>query len=144
MNATLEDAIIIAAQAHRGQKDKKGVTYILHPLRLMLRMQSEVEMMVAVLHDALEDTDLTIDQLQDKDFPQEVLKAVECLTRKDNESYDKFIERVRTNPTALRVKVADLEDNMDIKRIIAVTSRDLERLEKYHKAWSLLTKDLES
>src|SRR5688572_12689020 len=111
--ATLEDAIAIAAQAHRRQKDKAGAAYILHPLRLMMRMKTESEKIAAILHDVVEDTGWTIEMLRDQDFSEEVLEAVECLTKREGESYEEFIERAGTNPVARRVKIADLEDNMD-------------------------------
>lgn len=138
--ATIEDAITIAAQAHKGQKDKAGSAYLLHPLRMMLQMNSEAAMMAAVLHDVVEDTDWTLEQLREEGFPDEVLEAVDCLTHRDEESYQEFVERVRTNPIARQVKVADLEDNMNVRRINQLGEKDLERLEKYHKAWCVLTK----
>ena len=137
--ATIEDAITIAAQAHKGQKDKAGSPYLLHPLRMMLRMNSEATMMAAVLHDVVEDTDWTLARLREEGFPDEVLEAVDCLTHRDGESYQEFVERVRTNRIARQVKVADLEDNMNIMRINQLGAKDLERLEKYHKAWCVLT-----
>ena len=138
--ATLEDAISIAALAHRGQKDKAGAPYLLHPLRMMLRMKSEAAMMAAVLHDVVEDTDWTLARLREQGFPEEVLEAVECLTHNEGESYDEFIERARKNHIAREVKIADLEDNMNIQRINEMGAKDLERLRKYHGAWCLLTK----
>lgn len=138
--ATLEDAISIAALAHRGQKDKAGAPYLLHPLRMMLRMKSEAAMMAAVLHDVVEDTDWTIEGLREQGFPKEVLAAVGCLTHRDGESYEEFIGRVQSNQIAQQVKIADLEDNMNIQRIGQLNSKDLERLEKYHRAWCVLTK----
>lgn len=137
--ATIEDAITIAARAHKGQKDKAGSPYLLHPLRMMLRMNSEAAMMAAVLHDVVEDTDWTLERLREEGFPDEVLEAVDCLTHRDEESYQEFVERVLTNPIARQVKVADLEDNMNIRRISQLGKKDLERLEKYHKAWWVLT-----
>lgn len=138
--ATLEDAVSIAALAHRGQQDKAGAPYLLHPLRLMLRMKSEAAMMVAVLHDVVEDTAWTIEQLREQGFPDEVLEAVECLTRRGGESYEEFIRRAQKNQVAREVKVADLEDNMNIQRIGQISAKDLERLERYHRAWCVLTK----
>ena len=138
--ATLEDAVSIAALAHRGQKEKAGAPYLLHPLRMMLRMKSEAAMMAAVLHDVVEDTDWTLERLREKGFPEEVLQAVECLTHNEGESYDEFIERVRKNHIAQEVKIADLEDNMNIQRINEMGAKDLERLGKYHRAWCVLTK----
>lgn len=137
--ATIEDAISIAALAHKGQKDKAGAPYLLHPLRMMLRMNSEAAMMVAVLHDVVEDTDWKLEQLHEAGFSDEVIEAVDCLTHRKGESYEEFVERVRTNPIARQVKVADLEDNMNICRISQLGAKDLERLEKYHRAWCVLT-----
>jgi (p)ppGpp synthase/HD superfamily hydrolase len=137
--ATVEDAISIAAQAHKGQKDKAGAPYLLHPLRMMLRMTSESAMMAAVLHDVVEDSDWTLEQLREKGFSAEVLEAVECLTHRNEESYQEFIERVQTNPIARQVKIADLEDNMNIQRINKISPKDLQRMEKYHRAWCVLT-----
>ena len=138
--ATIEDAISIAAQAHKGQKDKAGAPYMLHPLRMMLRMNSEAAMMAAVLHDVVEDSAWTLERLRGEGFPDEVLEAVDCLTHRDGESYQEFVERVQTNPISRQVKIADLEDNMNIRRINQIGAKDLERLEKYHKAWCVLTK----
>jgi (p)ppGpp synthase/HD superfamily hydrolase len=133
--ATLEKAILIAVQAHQGQQDKAGEPYILHPLRVMLRMGSETEMIAAVLHDIVEDTDWAPADLRKKGFSDEVLKVVDCLTRREKENYEEFIERVKLNASARKVKLADLEDNMDIKRISKPTEKDWERLKKYHRAW---------
>jgi (p)ppGpp synthase/HD superfamily hydrolase len=137
--ATVEDAVSIAARAHRGQKDKAGATYLLHPLRMMLRMDTEAAMMAAVLHDVVEDTEWTLERLREAGFSDEVLEAVDCLTHREGESYQQFVERVRTNPIARRIKIADLEDNMNVRRINQLGPSDLERLEKYHRAWRVLT-----
>ena len=137
--AIIEDAVSIAAQAHRGQKDKAGAPYLLHPLRMMLRMDTEAAMMAAVLHDVVEDTDWTLERLREVGFSEEVLEALDCLTHREGESYQQFVERVRTNPIARQVKIADLEDNMNVRRINRLGPRDLERLEKYHRAWRALT-----
>lgn len=137
--ATVEDAVSIAARAHRGQKDKAGAPYLLHPLRMMMRMDTEAAMMAAVLHDVVEDTEWTLERLREAGFSEEVLEAVDCLTHREGESYQEFVERVRTNPIARRVKVADLEDNMNVRRINQLGPKDLERMEKYHRAWRVLT-----
>lgn len=139
--ATIEDAISVAARAHKGQKDKAGAPYLLHPLRMMLRMDSETAMMAAVLHDVVEDTEWTLKRLREAGFPEEVVEAVDCLTHREGESYEEFVGRVRENPIARQVKVADLEDNMNIRRIGQLGARDLERLEKYHRAWRVLTSE---
>jgi (p)ppGpp synthase/HD superfamily hydrolase len=139
--ATIEDAISVAARAHKGQKDKAGAPYLLHPLRMMLRMDSEAAMMAAVLHDVVEDTDWTLERLREAGFAEEVLEAVDCLTHREGESYEEFVGRVRANPLARQVKVADLEDNMNVRRIGRLGPKDLERLEKYHRAWRVLTSE---
>ncbi len=137
--ATLEKAIQIAVNAHQGQKDKAGVPYILHPLRLMLNMASDSARIVAVLHDVLEDTSVTADQLRAAGFSDEVIAAIECLTRGEGESYEDFIQRAKDSPLARRVKLADIEDNMNIRRIRHITDQDLHRLERYHRAWQALS-----
>ncbi len=139
--ATLERAILIAAQAHLGQRDKAGAPYILHPLRMMMRMESEAAMIAAALHDVVEDSDWTLEQLRGEGFSEEVLQAVDCLTSREGETYDEFIARVRGSAIARQVKIADLEDNMNVKRIGEITPKDLARIEKYHRAWRALTQE---
>lgn len=138
----LEEAIALAVKAHRGQVDKGGHPYILHPLRLMLQMETENEMVVAVLHDVVEDSETGLDDLRAAGFPEEVISAIECLTKRKGEDYDAFIRRAATNPLARRVKIADLEDNMNLARISEVRSKDLERLAKYHRSLLELRKEL--
>jgi len=135
---TLEDAIALAVEAHRGQRDKAGQTYILHPLRVMMRLETEAERMAAILHDVVEDTPYTLERLRELGYPQEVLTALECLTKREGESYEAFIERVRPHPLARRVKLADLEDNMDVRRLVAVGPKEAERLARYRAAWARL------
>ncbi|MGH7597768.1 MAG: HD domain-containing protein [bacterium] len=137
--ANLAKAIAIAAQAHQSQKDKSGFPYILHPIRVMMRMRSDVDMIVAILHDVVEDTDWTLEQLRAEGFSEEVLQAVSCLTHQENESYDKFLARIESNAIARRVKLADLEDNMDVRRLNALTEKDIQRLQRYHPAWVKLS-----
>jgi hypothetical protein len=141
--ADLEHAILLAAQAHRGQRDKAGAPYILHPLRMMLRMQTDAEKMTAVLHDVVEDTPWTLEGLRAEGFPEEVLEAVDHLTQREGESYDDFTRRAASHPVARRVKIADLEDNMDVRRIANVTEWDAERLTKYHRTWRALVSGAE-
>jgi len=133
--ATLDDAILLAVQAHHRQKDKVGAPYILHPLRAMLRMHSEQEMMAAVLHDVVEDSPHTLADLEQAGYPRDVVEAVDCLTRREDETYDEFIARIRPNALARRVKLADLEDNMDLRRLAQLGDKEFERLQKYHRAW---------
>jgi (p)ppGpp synthase/HD superfamily hydrolase len=136
----LDKAILIAARAHLGQKDKVGKPYVLHPLRMMLRFQSEPEMIVAVLHDVVEDSpDWDFERLRAEGFSEEIVEAVDHLTRREEESYEEFVERSGHNPLARRVKLADLEDNMDLTRLKKLGSSDKARLARYHKAWRNLT-----
>ncbi len=137
--ATLERAVQIAAEAHAGQRDKAGAPYLLHPLRMMMRMESEAAMIAAVLHDVVEDTAWTLDALRAEGFAEEILAAIDCLTHREGESYETFVQRAGANWIARQVKMADLEDNMNLKRLSEITAKDLARLEKYHRAWLSLT-----
>jgi (p)ppGpp synthase/HD superfamily hydrolase len=135
---SLEDALALAVQAHHGQRDKAGQPYILHPLRVMMRLESEAERTVALLHDVVEDTPWTLERLRALGYPEGVLAALDALTRREGETYEAFIERLRPDPLARRVKLADLEDNMDVRRLTQVTPEDTERLARYRAAWARL------
>ena len=137
--ADIEDAIALAVQAHRGQKDRAGAPYILHPLRMMFRVETDAEKMAAVLHDVVEDSAWTLDDLRARGFPPEVVDAVDHLTRRESESYEDFVERAAAHPVARAVKLADLEDNLDVRRIGHVGEYDAERLNRYLRAWHHLT-----
>lgn len=137
----LDKAISIAAAAHSGQKDKYGSPYILHPVRLMVRVHSEEEMITAILHDVVEDTDWTLEGLEKEGFSHNITEALDCLTRREEETYDSYIERAASNPLARKIKLADLEDNMDMKRMKIIDSNSVERLVRYHKAWIRLTQN---
>ncbi|HEU5366990.1 MAG TPA: hypothetical protein VFU69_00935 [Ktedonobacterales bacterium] len=132
---TLEDAIVLAMQAHRGQVDKVGQPYVLHLLRVMMRLEGEAAQMAGVLHDLVEDTGYSFDDLRALGYAEGLIQALDCLTRRPEESYEQFIERARANPLARRVKRADLEDNMDIRRLPVMSEKDLERLNRYIAAW---------
>jgi len=132
--STLEKAIIIAAKAHVGQIDKAGEPYILHPLRMMLRLSSTEERITAILHDVVEDSEITFEDLRAEGFTEKIIEAVRSVTKKSGESYDDFIKRAAANPIAKRVKLADLEDNSNLSRIKNPTDSDLKRMEKYRKA----------
>jgi len=134
MTPTLEDAIILAAHAHRGQVDKGGQPYILHVLRVMLRQEDETARLVAVLHDVLEDTSLTLADLRNAGYSEQVCAAVDCLTRRKGETYETMIERVATNPLARQVKLADLADNLDPKRQVPADSAAAHRQARYEAA----------
>jgi hypothetical protein len=137
--ATLERAIEIAARAHSGQRDKGGAVYILHPLRLMLRLSSADARIAAVLHDVVEDSTVTLDSLREEGFSEHVLAAIESLTRREGEDYNDFIDRVAQNSIARQVKIEDLKDNGDLSRLGRKPSeRDLERQAKYAKALARL------
>lgn len=138
LNQLLGRAVAIAATAHQNQFDKAHAPYILHPLRLMLRGQTLLEQIVAILHDVVEDSDWTLEQLVAEGFPNETIAALDCLTRRADESYDQFIDRVLTNPLATRVKRYDLEDNMTLTRLTTLTAKDVERLERYHSTYQRL------
>jgi (p)ppGpp synthase/HD superfamily hydrolase len=137
----LEKAIVLAAQAHEGQKDKAGEPYILHPLRVMLALKAEWERTVAVLHDVLEDTRLKADDLA-KDFPAEIIAALLAVTKRPGEPYLEFVRRAGQNPLAKRVKIADLNDNLRDERLNLVPA-EAERLKaKYEKALAELGESL--
>ncbi len=135
---TLEDAILLAAQAHRGQVDKVGQPYLLHLLRVMFRLEGEQAQIVGVLHDLVEDTSYTLDDLRAMGYTEPIVQAVDGLTRRPDETYEQFVERASANPLARRVKRADLEDNMDIRRYESLNDKDLERLNRYIAAWGML------
>lgn len=135
---TLEDAIALAVKAHAGQVDKVGQPYILHPLRVMFAVEGEAARMAGILHDVVEDTDVTFDQLREMGYSEEVIEALDCLTRREDETYAEFVERARVNPMARQVKIADIEDNMDIRRLHEVTEDAMSRLQRYLKAWRRL------
>jgi hypothetical protein len=132
---SLEDAIALAVEAHRGQKDKVGAPYILHPLRVMFRLETEHERMTGILHDVVEDTAVTLETLRGLEYPPEVVAALACVTRRNGESYDEFVDRLLPNPIARRVKLADLEDNMDVRRLPEVTEKDAKRLARYRRVY---------
>lgn len=127
-------AVEIAAKAHRGVTGKDGQPYILHPLRLMMRATTDDERIVAVLHDTVEDTDLSLDDLTRAGFPEQVVAAVGALTRRGGETYEEFIDRVALDPLASRVKLLDLYDNIDLTRLSAVGDSELARAARYHRA----------
>ncbi|WP_239616862.1 GTP pyrophosphokinase [Cohnella mopanensis] len=130
----IELAISIALQAHKGQIDKGGNPYILHPLAVMNRVETIEEKIVAVLHDVIEDTEVTIEQLREFGFSEEILKAISLLTRSKEDSYEEFIEKTIYHRISRNVKIADIKENMNISRIKDPTEHDYKRLEKYKRA----------
>jgi (p)ppGpp synthase/HD superfamily hydrolase len=138
----LEKAISVALRVHTGQQDRYEQPYILHPLFVMLQMDTETEMMAAVLHDVVEDSETTLQDLRDEGFPTEVVEAVRLMTHnKEEQSYESYVRELKPHPVARKIKLADLRHNMDIRRMDKVRERDLERLEKYRNAWEILTAD---
>jgi (p)ppGpp synthase/HD superfamily hydrolase len=135
---TLERAIAIAAEAHAGQIDKGGQPYILHPLRVMFRVDSPAERMAAVLHDVVEDSPVTLERLAAEGFADEVLQAVEALTKRPGETRVVAAARAAANPIARAVKLADNAENMDLSRISNPTAKDQARLEEYKQVRAIL------
>ena len=136
----LDRAKAIATSVHEGQVDKAGKPYIEHPMRVMNMGKTVEEKIAGVLHDVVEDSDWTFEMLEKEGIPKDVMDALRCVTKlSEDEDYDHFIERVKTNPLAVKVKLNDLKDNMDITRLGEVTEKDLARLNKYIRAYRQLT-----
>jgi len=137
-NSEIEKALQIALQAHQTQKDRYGEPYILHPLRVMSRLDTVEEKIVALLHDAIEDSPLTLEKLVSKGFSVTIINAVDAMTKRPGEDYMHYITRVAGNALAVKVKLADLEDNLDLKRCKELTAEDINRMNKYLGAWFYL------
>jgi (p)ppGpp synthase/HD superfamily hydrolase len=138
----LERAIAIAAAAHAGQVDKAGAQYILHSLRVMLGVTTLEERIVAVLHDVCEDCPgWTFDRLRSEGFSEEILVALDAVTKRDGEAYCEFVGRAAANAIGRNVKLADLSDNCDLTRIASPTKDDFQRIEKYRRAIALIGGD---
>jgi (p)ppGpp synthase/HD superfamily hydrolase len=138
MPPTLEDAIVLAVEAHRGRRDVLGRPYILHPLRLMSRLAEPSEQTAALLHDVIADSDLTLDDFRAREYDPEVVEALDRLNRRDAESFEDFIERIRQHPVARRVKIADLENHLDLRNWTSIGEREQERLNRYRRSWGTL------
>lgn len=139
--STIERAIEIAASAHAGQVDKAGQPYIFHPLKVMLRVSTEHERITAVLHDVVEDTHITLEQLRLEGFASEVFVAVEALTKLPGESWLDAAARAKRDPVARIVKLADNAENMDLSHIDNPTDKDFARLKEYEVVWAFLLDD---
>ena len=137
-NELYDKALQIAIRAHKGQKDKAGHDYILHPIRVSERCDDPRAKIVALLHDTIEDTDVTADYLREEGFTEEIVEAVLAVTRREGEEYDDYVRRAAQNELGRMVKRADLEDNMGIRRLPELTDRDVERLRKYLRAWQYI------
>ena len=136
-----QQALAIAKDAHKGQVDKAGVEYIQHPLFVASLVEGELAKTVALLHDVVEDSDWTLEDLRKEGLPEEVVQAVGILTKKRNENYEEYILRVKQNPLARQVKLADLKHNSDLSRLDNVTDRDRKRVAKYQKAIAYLSEE---
>ncbi len=137
--STIQRAEKIAAAAHADTFDKFGAPYMHHVHRVSLAGLTEEEKIVGLLHDVVEDTEWTFEALEREGFSKQVIDALKCVTKtSEDEDYELFIQRVARNPLAIRVKLNDLADNMDIRRIPELGPKDFERLTKYHKAYQYL------
>ena len=136
--SSIERAIEIASSAHAGQRDKAGQPYIFHPLRVMLRVNTEHEQMAAVLHDVVEDTSVTLERLEQEGFPAEVLRAIAALTKLPGETRLDAAMRAAADPVARVVKLADNTENMDLSRIPNPTDRDYARCREYEEVRAVL------
>ena len=133
-----EKAYEIAKRAHLGQVDKAGEDYIKHPQKVASFVKSDEEKAVAYLHDVIEDTELTLEDLHEYEFSKEVIEAVDIITKKKGEDYQSYLNSVKKNKLARAVKLADLRHNSDLTRLTKVTEKDIERKEKYQKALDFL------
>ncbi len=131
-------AMALCAEAHQNQKDKSGLPYLLHPFHLAEQMETEDEICTALLHDVVEDTAWTFDDLKEMGFPPQVMEALELLTRTEDMDYMDYVRRIRDNPIARKVKLADLAHNGDLSRLETPTRKDILRKEKYLKAEAIL------
>lgn len=131
-------AMKIAYEAHKNQVDKGGAPYVFHPFHLAEQMKTEDTVCVALLHDVVEDSNVTFEQLEHTGFSQSVINALMLLTHEKNVPYMEYIEAIKSNSIARTVKLADLKHNSDLNRLDSVTDRDLKRIEKYKKAIFIL------
>lgn len=133
----------IAKEAHKGQIDKAGVEYILHPKTVAGMMNCDNEKAVAYLHDVIEDTSVTLEMLKDEGFSDEVLNAIDAITKRNGEKYDDYLQRVANNPLAIKVKLVDMTHNSDLTRFDNPTDEDFKRSQKYIEKIKELKKVIE-
>lgn len=131
-------ALAVCFEAHKSQVDKSGLPYVFHPFHLAEQMKDEMTTIVALLHDVIEDTSITVEELRDMGFPAEAIAAIQIMTHDKSIPYMDYVARIKKNPIAREVKLADLKHNSDLTRLNEVAEKDLERLKKYKKAISLL------
>ena len=135
---TTKKALKICFDAHKEQKDKSGIPYVFHPFHLAEQMKDEVTTVVALLHDVIEDINMSLKDLKDKGFSKEVLDALVLLTHNPDENYMDYVKRIKANPVAKAVKLADLTHNSDLSRLDVVDEKALERRNKYLEAMEIL------
>ena len=140
--STLDSALLIATTAHSGQKRRNGSSYILHCIRVMNQVDTEEEKAVAILHDTLEDSSYKAKELVSLSIPKEIVEAVVDLTKKENEDYDEYIARVANNKLAVKIKLADLKDNMDLLQLPVMTGKDVMKQKKYRSSFDFLKRIL--
>ena len=138
--AQIKKAMSLAYNAHHGQNDKSGQPYIFHPFYLAMQMESEKEIVTALLHDVCEDTDITFADLEKEGFDADIIEALRLLCRKDDEDYMEYVKRLKSNTLARSVKFQDLKHNSMLERLETITEKDIKRAEKYKKAIELLEK----
>lgn len=131
-------ALKISFNAHKNQVDKSGMPYVFHPFHLAEQMDDEYSVCVALLHDVVEDTDITIEELIIEGFPKEVIDAIELMTHSDSVPYLDYVKIIKNNPIARKVKLADLMHNSDLSRLDKIDDKVLERVAKYKKAIGIL------
>lgn len=131
-------ALKLCFEAHKNQLDKSGMPYVFHPFHLAEQMQTEETTIVALLHDLIEDTHYTIDDLKEMGFESIITDAIELMTHKDDVDYFEYIKKIKNNPIAKEVKIADLHHNSDLSRMEVVDEWALKRNEKYKKAIAIL------
>lgn len=136
-------ALLISFNAHKNQVDKSGIPYVYHPYHLAELMDDEYSICVALLHDVMEDTDITLEELKSQGFPSEITDALVLLTHGKSVPYIDYVREIKENPIAAKVKLADLRHNSNNARLKNVTATDLDRNEKYRKAIDILTGEVE-
>lgn len=138
MRDIINEAFEIALKAHEDQIDKAGQPYINHPIHVAVGVESDEEKAVALLHDVVEDSSVSLDDLRAQGLPEAVVEAVGAMTKREGEDYEGYLMRVKSNPIARVVKIADMEHNSDLSRIPNPTAKDWARVDKYKKGLELL------
>lgn len=132
-------ALKLSFEAHKNQVDKSGMPYVYHPFHLAEQMETETTVIVALLHDVVEDTDYTLEDIRVMGFPEQVIEALALMTHDKSVPYMDYVEKIKKNPIAKAVKLADLKHNSDLSRLDVVDEKAVKRVEKYKTAMKLLT-----